>query len=122
MVFPCTRRGCAAAEDHWPHVEARITPDGLPIHGYALEDNRPKDETGVLHICKTGERDPDFWRVFIEAVGDEPWTIGVEMFAKTFPLRECDRLVAKFVVPDAPGLLAALGRVQAKVDKPNVRR
>lgn len=121
MVFPCTRKGCAAAEDRWPHVEGTITADGRPIHGYALEDNRPKDETGLLRICKTGEPDPDFWQVFIEAVGDEPWTVGAEMFAKTFPLRERGHLDAQFVVPNTPGLLDALGRAQAKADKLNAR-
>jgi hypothetical protein len=123
MVFPCTRKGCAAAEDHWPHVEGTITPDGRPIHGYALEDNRPKDETGWLRICKTGEPDPDHWQVFIKAIGAEPWTVGARVFAKDeFPLRERGHLSAEYVIPDAPGLLAALTRAQAKADKLNARR
>lgn len=75
MVFPCTREGCAAAEDHWPHGEAGITPDGRPIHGRALEDSRPKDESGGLRICKTGE--PDSWNVGVRAIGDEPWEVSV---------------------------------------------
>lgn len=120
MVFPCTREGCAAAEDHWPHGEAGITPDGRPIHGRALEDSRPKDESGGLRICKTGE--PDSWNVGVRAIGDEPWEVSVSASAREFPLRQELYVCAFYTIPDAPGLLAALNRAQAYADKLNARR
>lgn len=120
MVFPCTRKGCGAHEDRWPHLhESQITPDERPIHGHFIEDNRPKDESGGLRICRTGEPDPDHWEVHIRATGDEPWTVEATVWAREFPLREERRVMAAFTVPDSPGLLAALNRAQALVDKLN---
>lgn len=123
LVFPCTRKGCAAQEDHWPHIEETITPEGKPIHGMFLEDNRPKVESGQLRICKTGQPDPDSWEVSICAIGDEPWEVEAQVWAKDeFPLRQRPYVRAFYTIPDSPGLLAALNRAQEHADKLNAPR
>ncbi len=57
----CTRKGCWAAVDHEPHEFAHDwTVEGAPIHGRAVASGLLPDGT---------------WRIYLEAIGDAPWTV-----------------------------------------------
>lgn len=78
-VFQCTRKGCDTKTDKSAHHESRVTPDGLPIHSRLVYDDYEREPgSNRLHFTPYEERDPH-WTVALEAVGDQPWRIVVEI-------------------------------------------
>jgi hypothetical protein len=99
-----------------------ITADGRPVHGRWLEDARPTMPNGVLRVIATREPDPDHWSISLTAIGDEPWEIGVEMWADRFPLKEDDAYIkARYEIPRSNDMAGAIVRAVALRDKLNAR-
>lgn len=121
-VIPCTREGCYAYVDGWPHVGdvgIGVTPEGEPIHGLHVADSTPRDPDGVATHVRTGEHPTEGWRVSLRAVGNAAWDLRVTIEAKRFPFASHCRLFAEHTVGNAAGLATALVQASELRDKLN---
>ena len=108
----CARKGCNQQIENWVHEFDFEYVGVLPRHYRSVVDSRP-----------TGKYPGVRWVVGLEAVGDAPWDVTVNLWrtgGSEWPTD--DVRPARIAVPDAAGLTAALLKAQKLADKLNRKR